>query len=61
MAKIKNATFDCPVCGQTVEMDTVAAPMFTSLKTADWEVSIDTEPLRSHLADHVNAEETQHG
>lgn len=30
MAKIKKATFDCPMCGQTVEMTTVAEPVVLS-------------------------------
>lgn len=54
MAKIKKATFDCPMCGRTVEMTTVAEPVVLSRTSVDWEVSIDTEPLRDHLARHVN-------
>lgn len=58
MAKIKNATFGCPVCGQTVEMHTVAEPVLLASNRADWDVSVDTESLRAHLAEHVNSEQT---
>jgi hypothetical protein len=54
MAKLQTAMFDCPVCGETVRMAIQARPLFVSTSTADWEVTVDTEPLRAHLAAHSN-------